>query len=96
MVTLVVSDGLTSATNTTTIHAAPPAITISQPGIGALTLTLPAWATGYALYSTTNLAPPILWSPATDTTLSTNGPAIIATLPATSNTTFFRLSPQIQ
>jgi PKD repeat protein len=94
--TLVVSDGLTTATNTTTVYAAPPALTISQPGNGALTLSWPAWATGYALYSTTNLAPPILWSPATYATLSTNGAAITATLSATNNTTFFRLSTQTQ
>jgi hypothetical protein len=90
--TLVVSDGLSTATNTVTIYAAPPALTISQTGAGAVALSWPAWATGYTLYSTTNLAPPVVWSLATDAVLSTNGGHIMATLPATSSTKFFRLS----
>jgi PKD domain/Ig-like domain from next to BRCA1 gene len=91
-VTLVVSDGLSSAMNTTTIYAASPTLTVSQPGVGVLTLSWPTWAAGYTLYSTTNLAPPIVWSPATDAVLSTNGGHIMATLPTTSSTRFFRLS----
>jgi PKD repeat protein len=94
--TLVVSDGLSTATNAITVYAAPPALTVSQPGAGVLTLSWPAWATGYTLYSTTNLAPPSLWSPATNATLSTNGGNFIATLPATNRSRFFRLSAQTE
>ena len=94
--TLVVSDGLSTATNTVTISAAPPALTIAQTGPGELSLSWPTWATGYTLYSTTNLAPPVVWSQATDATLSTNGAAITAALLATNNTRFFRLTTPIE
>ena len=65
---------------------------LSQPATGLLALGWPAWAAAYTLYSTTNLAPPVLWSPATNAALSTNGAAITATLSATNNTRFFRLT----
>ena len=94
--TLVVSDGLSTATNTVAIYAVPPAMTVSQSGASVLTLGWPGWATGYTLYSTTSLAPPIEWSPATDAVLSTNGGNILGVLPVTSTTRFFRLSSPTQ
>ena len=89
--TLVVSDGLSTATNTVTIYAAPPALTASRPGAGGLTLSWPTWASRYTLYSNTNLAAPVVWSRATDATLATNDGNIVASFPATNKTRFFRL-----
>jgi PKD repeat protein len=77
---LVVSDGLSTATNTTTIYAAPPMLTVSQPGAGLLTLSWPTWATGYTLWIATNLAPPIDWSPVTNE-VTTAGDGYQVTLP---------------
>ena len=79
LATLIVSDGLTKATNTVTVTAASPLLTITQ-GSGQVTLQWPDWATGYTLYCATNLAPPISWSPVTNSTTMTNG-HITSTLP---------------
>ena len=89
--TLVVSDGLSTATNAVTVYAAPPALTISQPGASLMTLSWPAWATGYALYSTTNLAPAIVWSPVTNPAAIVGGLQVV-TLPIDSTgNRFFQL-----
>jgi PKD repeat protein len=64
--TLVVSDGFSKATNSTTIWLAPPVLAVSITTVGQLSLSWPAWATNYTLYSTTDLAPPVLWSPVTN------------------------------
>ena len=91
---LVVSDGLTTVTNTIPLSVAPPTLAVSLAPDGQLSMSWPAWAAGYTLYSTTILAPPIVWSSATDATLTTNAGAITATLPATNSTRFFCLSSQ--
>jgi PKD repeat protein len=86
--TMVVSDGLSTATNTIPIHAALPEITISGLGQGMATFSWPTWATGYALYSTTRLAPPIIWSPVTNA-LSIVGDQYVVTLPIDPTVSYF-------
>ncbi len=78
--TLVVSDGLSTATNATTVYAAPPILTVSQPGAGLLGLSWPTWATDYGLCSASNLALPIVWAPVTNDP-STAGDWYHVTLP---------------
>ncbi len=93
--TLVVSDGISSATNTITVNLPTPTLMILQPGPGQLAAMWPAWAAAYTLYKTTNLVPPIIWSPA-DAILVTNDDSITASLPATNSPSFFRLSAQTE
>ena len=64
--TLVVSDGLSTATIATTIYAAPPILRVSQPGAGLLGLSWPTWADDYGLRSASKLAPPIVRAPVTN------------------------------
>ena len=64
--TLVVSDGVSSATNTVTVRLPSPPLTISQPGAGALSVTWLSWAQDYRLHWATNLLPPIVWLPVTN------------------------------
>ena len=58
---------------------------------GSLTISWPGWAGGWTLYSTTNLAPPAVWLPVTNTVGSSNG-TFNVTAPIGSNVQFFRLS----
>ena len=57
---------------------------------GALMLTWPAWATNFSLYSTTNLAPPAVWSAVTNTVTNV-GASFTVTLPIGPDHWFFRL-----
>jgi hypothetical protein len=90
--TLVVSDGLTTATNTITIYAAPPILTFFRPALGVVTLGWPTWAAAYSLYNATNLTPPVVWLRATGVTLTTNGGKIVAIVPTADTARFFRVS----
>ncbi len=56
----------------------------------ALTMTWPNWATGWSLYSTTNLAPPAVWSAVTNAVANTNGQFNV-TAPIGTGIQFFRL-----
>jgi len=94
--TLVVSDGISSATNAVSVHLPTPSLTIGPPGSTQLAASWPAWANGYKLYTTTNLLSPIVWSPAGGAILATNGDSITATLTSTSSPSFFRLSAQTE
>jgi hypothetical protein len=78
--TLVVSDGLTKATNTAAVRLAPPALVMSAIASGQFSLSWPAWATNYSLYSTTNLTPPVTWAPVTDAA-TTVSDLYVVTLP---------------
>lgn len=80
--TLVVGDGLAYATNDITVHLPSPTLVISQPSPGMLSISWPAWATGYALQSTTNLLSPV-WSPTTNEPVLVGG-LYVVTLPADS------------
>ncbi len=73
-VTLVVSDGLSTATNSLLLtFAASPALVILSREAETLALGWPGGATDYHLYAATNLAPPIAWSPVTNAVMLLNG-----------------------
>ncbi len=57
---------------------------------GTLTLGWPPWATNYSLYWTTNLAPPVFWSPVTNP-VSNLGSNFGVTVPTGTGQGFFRL-----
>jgi len=67
-----------------------------QPGLGitsgggTVNLSWPQWASGLVLYSATNLAEPVSWSPAGGALLSSNG-LVILSVPLTNASCFFRL-----
>jgi hypothetical protein len=60
-------------------------------GAGALTVSWPAWASDWNLWSATNLTPPIAWSRVTNSAGSTNG-QLTLTLPTNQTNQFFRLT----
>src|SRR5207245_11474730 len=65
-VALFVSDGISTATSITGIYVAPPSLSVSLLKAAQVAVNWPAWASNYSLYSTTNLAPPAVWSPVTN------------------------------
>jgi hypothetical protein len=74
------------ATPTNTI-----ALTVQGSSANPLVLSWPAPATGFQLYSATNLTPPVLWSPVATPALQSNG-MFFLTIPATNAAAqFFRL-----
>ena len=56
----------------------------------ALTLSWPGWASDWTLFSTTNLAPPVVWTAVPDVVSSNNGQFDVS-IPIDSDTRFFRL-----
>ena len=98
---LAVSANNNSALNTATMDNvsleasatshAPPLLAVN-PGssAGELTFSWPSWATGFALYSTTNLAPPIVWLPVTNTAVN-HGVTFGVTVPVGNRSEFFSL-----
>ena len=60
-------------------------------GSGELVLAWPTWAARYALYSATNLGPPLIWAPFANPTVSNNGQFIVRQ-PIGSEGGFFHLS----
>ena len=68
-----------------------PALAIGNVGAGWLTLSWPGWAGGWTLYSTTNLVPPIVWQPVTNTAASNNG-MFNATAPISAGVQYFHLA----
>jgi PKD repeat protein len=77
---LIVSDGLSSVTNALNISAAAPLLTISRGAFGQVVLSWPTSATGYAVQSTTNLTPPVIWLPVTNA-VGIAGNQFVVTLP---------------
>jgi hypothetical protein len=81
----------------TSVNSAPLGVYLPLPSLsltasaGALNLTWPDWASDWELYSTTNLTPPVQWSPVTGTVTSNNGRFSVS-LPVDSQTRFFRLA----
>jgi hypothetical protein len=67
-----------------------PTLTFSDDA-NSLSLRWPSWAADWELYSTTNLNPPIIWSPVTNSISSSNGEFIIH-LPSLRSAEFFRLT----
>ncbi len=71
-----------------------PALSIQGSSASQFVLSWPAPATGYQLYSATNLAPPVTWSLVTNPATGSNG-AFFLTIPATNAAAqFFRLMAQ--
>jgi hypothetical protein len=72
-------------------------IPVPRPSLGAaltnnsLQCTWPAWATGYRLWSTTNLYAPVSWAQVTNAPQTSAG-TLLVTLPAAGQSQFFRLS----
>jgi hypothetical protein len=52
-----------------------------NPAPNALTISWPDWANDWTLYTTTNLTPPVVWLPTTNTVVSSNG-TLNVTVPA--------------
>jgi len=72
----------------------PPQLSIGAGGNAGTLLTWPASGVGFALYTTTNLAPPVVWTLATNQALLTSNEWQIS-LPAGSNSAcFYRLKSQ--
>jgi PKD repeat protein len=90
-VQLTVSDGAASASATTTVNVLSLSLAIAMAGDGDLTLSWPDWADAFQLYSTTNLAPPIAWSPVTESVTQVGDSFTVAFEP-TNNARFFRLA----
>jgi hypothetical protein len=59
--------------------------------VNSMTLSWPTWASDWVLYCATNLTPPVVWTPVTNS-ISTNGSYFNVTLPNNSSACFFRLS----
>ena len=71
-------------------------ILLPQPVLGlnvgsqALTLSWPGWANDWALFTTTDLTPPVFWTPVTNA-IGSNADAFSVTLPIGPGMKFFRL-----
>jgi hypothetical protein len=72
---------------------APPALTIANTG-GTLELAWPSEASYFTLYSTTNLAPPVLWTSATNTPILSNDMWTLRPPPSSNGRRFFRLQAE--
>lgn len=68
-----------------------PEIVLSVTEDNALSLSWPDWASDWALYLTTNLTPPVVWEPVTNTVVSSNGQFNVS-IPIETDTRFFRLA----
>ena len=66
-----------------------PAIGMSV-GANALAISWPGWANDWGLYTTTNLAPPVVWIAVTNAT-SSNAGVFNVTLPVGAGSQYFRL-----
>jgi len=89
-VTLVASDDTASVTNTVVVNVLPLWLVMGPPTNGTVVLSWPAWAQNVSLFSTTNLAPPAVWSPVTNG-ISTNAGTLRVGAPVGSGSQFFQL-----
>ncbi|HEV2437018.1 MAG TPA: DUF2341 domain-containing protein [Verrucomicrobiae bacterium] len=90
--TTVASNG--ALENYSAVTQEPPLLTIGGGGNTGTLLTWPASGVGFALYTTTNLTPPVVWTPATNQPALTSNQWQIS-LPAGSNSAcFYRLKSQ--
>jgi hypothetical protein len=83
------SDSDVWATRITQLLTVPLQLAISRSGTN-VTVSWPGLAADYQLLSTTNLAPPVVWSNVTQTTL-TNGSQAFVLVPISGRQQFFRL-----
>lgn len=67
-----------------------PGVGITSSGSGTVSLSWPQWASGLALYSATNLAPPVSWSPVSGSFVNSNG-WVILSMPLTNASSYYRL-----
>jgi hypothetical protein len=67
-----------------------PALSFQGSSVNPFVISWPASATGYQLYSATNLAPPVNWSLVTTPAVQTNGTFYLTILPTNAGQ-FFRL-----
>lgn len=92
IVTLVVSDGTAAVSNTLTVNVLPrPVLAVTGPVAGDITLSWPAYAMNYHLDATTNLTPPMVWSPVTNAVISQGGSNKVIVTIDTAGSRFFRL-----
>ena len=84
-------DGCGASVNSSAVS-----VFLAQPALGftfnkgSLIFSWPAWANDWWLWSTTNLTPPTVWLPVTNS-VSSNNNQFTLTMPAGSDTRFFRL-----
>jgi alpha-mannosidase len=91
LVSLVVWDGLSRATNTTTIQVLPPpSLTISAGSAGSVTLEWPVDASHYELYQTSDLTPPATWMRVTNLPVVT-GEWLRLALPVEAGSRYYQL-----
>ena len=85
-------NGIGASTNSAAVAVflPEPILTGVTAGGGNISLTWPTWASDWTLYYATNLAAPVVWSPATNT-VGTNNGQFNATIPANTGMRFFRL-----
>lgn len=76
---------------TLTILAAPQPVLETQWSPSSLTLLWPDWASAYSLHSTTNLNPPAIWLPVTNTPVLDSNKWKVALPVSSSGNQFFRL-----
>ena len=69
---------------------APPVVTATRGG-ASLSLSWPAQASYFTLYATTNLAPPVVWRPATNTAILLSNQWAVTLPAATNGSRFYRL-----
>jgi hypothetical protein len=67
-----------------------PAMSVQASGANPFVLSWPASA-GFQLYSATNLAPPVAWSPVTNPATASNGTVFLTMPPTNATAQFFRL-----
>jgi hypothetical protein len=70
-----------------------PPLTLA-PGTNALTLTWPGYGVGFALFTATNLASPVVWNPATNTLALVSNQWQAVLPPTDGNVRFYRLRSQ--
>jgi len=90
-VALTVSDGTATLTTNVLISVLPLRISVGSGANGNLVFTWPSWASGYQLYSATNLTPPAQWTQAPET-VTQNGDICSVSIPMTNGARYFRLA----
>jgi hypothetical protein len=84
-------DNLSFAATVTLPSTNTPVLSLQGSSVNPYMISWPASASGYQLYSTTNLAPPVTWSLVTTGATETNGTFYLTILPTNSGQ-FFRLA----
>jgi hypothetical protein len=80
--------------NYSAVTQQPPVLTINAGHAGGPSLTWPGSGVGFALYTTTNLAPPVVWTITTNKPVFTNNQWQINLAPDNRGSCFYRLGSQ--